>query len=67
MSTRFLRLASVAALICACTVSCESSDGGRRKKKTRPPLPGETDSDLSWARPTKATDVTTPFGLPASR
>ncbi|MES2708455.1 MAG: hypothetical protein V4726_17820 [Verrucomicrobiota bacterium] len=62
-----LRFASAVILILSCAVACESADGGRKKKRTRPPLPGETDSDLSWSRPTKSTDVSSPFGLPTSR
>ena len=64
---KLLRIGSVAALILACVVSCETSDGGRKKKRPRPPLAGESDSDLSWSRPTKANDVSSPFGLPTSR
>lgn len=57
-------LATLAALsLCA----CETSDGGRKKKKTRPPLPGEEDSSLSWSRPTKSSDISNAFGLPNSR
>ncbi|RYD36084.1 MAG: hypothetical protein EOP86_06920 [Verrucomicrobiaceae bacterium] len=64
---KFLRLASVAALILSTVVACESTDGGRKKKKPRPPLPGESESDLPWSRPTRSTDMVNPFGLPASR
>lgn len=63
-SIRFLSLLTLLSLgLCACQVS----DGGRKKKRTRPPLPGETESDLSWSRPTKPTDIASPFGIPASR
>ena len=64
---KFLRLASVVALILSTVVACESTDGGRKKKRTRPALPGEADSDLPWSRPTRSTDMVNPFGLPASR
>jgi hypothetical protein len=52
---------AVASLV---TASCESTEP---KKKKRPPLPGEDESDLSWNRPTGPNDISTPFGLPMSR
>lgn len=64
---KIFRLLSAVVLVFSCAVACESSDGGRKKKRTRPLLPGESESDLSWSRPTKSTDVTSPFGLPTSR
>lgn len=58
----FLILASL------CLAACQSVDtAGTKKKKPRPPLPGEEDSELSWNRPTRQSEVGTPFGLPTSR
>jgi hypothetical protein len=62
-----LRFVFVPVVMALALVACETPDGGRRKKKTRPPLPGEEASDLSWGRPTKASDISSPFGLPTSR
>ena len=61
---RYFLLASCAVMVLG---ACESTDGGRKKKKTRPPLPGEEASDLSWSRPTKSSEISSPFGLPTSR
>jgi hypothetical protein len=61
---RLTILASLAAVLCC---SCETSDGGRKKKRTRPPLPGEDESSLSWNRPTRSSEISSPFGLPTSR
>lgn len=58
-----LMLATVALALC----SCETADGGRKKKRPRPMLPGEEDSSLSWSRPTKSSEISSPFGLPTSR
>ena len=57
-------LVSMAAVVFACLPACESTEGVKPKK--RPPLPGETDSELSWSRPTGPNDVQTPMGLPMS-
>jgi hypothetical protein len=64
---KILRFTGLAALLAMLLCSCETSDGGRKKKRTRPPLPGETESDLSWSRPTKSSEISSPFGLPTSR
>lgn len=64
---KLLRLAGLAALLAVSLTACETSDGGRKKKKPRPMLPGEEDSSLSWSRPTKSSEISSPFGLPTSR
>ena len=62
-----LQFSGVAILLAFSLCACETSDGGRKKKRTRAPLPGETESDLSWSRPTKSSEISSPFGLPTSR
>lgn len=64
---KIFRFVGTTMLLMAVLCSCETSDGGRKKKRTRPPLPGETESELSWARATRPTDVPSAFGLPNSR
>jgi hypothetical protein len=53
--------------VAACAVSCASDPIPKKKKKKRPPLPGEDASDLSWNRPVRANDVGSPLGMPMSR
>ncbi len=64
---KFLRLTFPVLLTALSLVACETPDGGRKKKKVRPLLPGEDASDLSWSRPTKSSEIASPFGLPTSR
>ncbi len=56
---------TVSAVICLTAISCESDQ--TIKKKKRPPLPGEEESDLSWSRPTGPNDINSPLGMPMSR
>ena len=56
--------AALTTLISFSAASCETD---QPKKKKRPPLPGEEDSDLSWSRPTGPNEISTPFGIPTSR
>ena len=60
-----LRFAAAVLLAAAALVSCESTETVKPKK--RPPLPGEDVNELSWGRPTSASEVSTPFGMPMSR
>lgn len=67
-STVFRATALVLSVCCGIALTaCSTSDDVVLKKKKRPALPGEEDSELSWSRPTSANEVATPMGLPMSR
>lgn len=60
---RTLLICLLAAVVCL--PACETDN--KRKKKARPPLPGEEISSLPHNRPTRPTEMGNPFGLDRQR